>query len=122
MFKLKRNKKFTIPLRFFEKLNVLLPAQAKYLESYHNKVKNSTKPINSILLEKIGTILKKPHIKDIIYSYDYTVKPHYSEGHYRKIKKLTKETIAKFNFWQKTKKLLENLIANIMLYFMRKIK
>ena len=56
--------KLNINLKFFEKLNQLTPSQVNYLKDYSNRIKIGKG--NSALLEKIGAILRKPHIQDPI--------------------------------------------------------
>jgi len=61
--KLKRNK-LTKSIKFFEKLKSLTPSQVNYLKDYLERVKESKGNID--LIERIETILNKPHIKDPI--------------------------------------------------------
>ena len=66
MFKIKSKvRKFNIPLRRFEKLNQLTPSQINYLIDYSNRIKIGKG--NPALLERIGAILRKPHIQDPIF-------------------------------------------------------
>jgi len=55
-------KKMMISLNYFEKLSSLLPAQVRYLQEYSRRLRLDKIP-NSVLLERVGTILAKPHIK-----------------------------------------------------------
>ena len=66
-FKIKTKlRKMNIPLNYFEKLSELTPSQVRYLEDYHFRVKIGKG--NPALLERIGTILRKPHIEDPIFN------------------------------------------------------
>jgi len=56
--------KLNVNLKFFNKLIQLTPSQVNYLKDYSNRIKIGKG--NSALLEKIGAILRKPHIKDPI--------------------------------------------------------
>jgi hypothetical protein len=57
--------KFTIPLQVFEKRSTLTPSAVSYLTRYSKAVRISKG--NPAILERIGTILRKPHIPDPIY-------------------------------------------------------
>jgi len=70
MFKIKSKvRKFNIPLRRFEKFNQLTPSQVNYLKDYSDRIKAGKG--NPALLERIGAILRKPHIKDPIIDFKF---------------------------------------------------
>ena len=85
MFKYTKPKlnKLNINLKFFDKLNQLTPSQVNYLKDYSNRIKIGKG--NSVLLEKIGAILRKPHIKDPIVDFKFV--SHFSELYPKKLTK-----------------------------------
>jgi hypothetical protein len=61
--------KLNISLKFFEKLIQLTPSQVNCLKDYSQRIK--TGKGNPALLERIGAILRKPHIQDPIIDFKF---------------------------------------------------
>jgi len=75
--------KLNISLKFFDKLIQLTPSQVNYLKDYSNRIKVGKG--NPALLERIGAILRKPHIQDPIVDFKFV--SHFAELYPKKLTK-----------------------------------